>query len=153
MYSWFLGKGPVLITHCATAHTNITQGLPLAANTLKPHKSSRTHFRAMFRCTLLVLGETMIVLFLANSCSPHRTTGILFLPSDWTGGARALPGTTDGMTHVCYFRHALALDERRVMFQPEYGLIGPAPRNDITTAHGSHPQVLEVWFPGTHSDM
>ena len=31
-----------------------------------------------------------------------------------------LPQTTDGMKHVCYFRHALALDERRVKFLPEY---------------------------------
>ncbi|KAF9025073.1 WD40 repeat-like protein [Hymenopellis radicata] len=33
---------------------------------------------------------------------------------------KLLPGTTDGMEHVCYFRHALALDERRVKFLPEY---------------------------------
>ena len=31
-----------------------------------------------------------------------------------------LPWTVDGMKHVCYFRHALALDERRVKFLPEY---------------------------------
>ena len=31
-----------------------------------------------------------------------------------------LPRTIDGMSHVCYFRHALALDERRVKFLPEY---------------------------------
>ena len=28
------------------------------------------------------------------------------------------------MTHVCYFRHALALDERRVKFLPEYAYGG-----------------------------
>ena len=37
-----------------------------------------------------------------------------------------LPGTADGMTHVCYFRHALALDERRVKFLPEYAYGGSA---------------------------
>jgi hypothetical protein len=31
-----------------------------------------------------------------------------------------LPRTIDGMEHVCHFRHALALDERRVKFLPEY---------------------------------
>jgi hypothetical protein len=31
-----------------------------------------------------------------------------------------LPLTNEGMKHVCYFRHALALDERRVKFLPEY---------------------------------
>ena len=35
-----------------------------------------------------------------------------------------LPGTVDGMNHVCYFRHALALDERRVKFLPEYAYGG-----------------------------
>ena len=30
------------------------------------------------------------------------------------------------MTHVCYFRHALALDERRVKFLPEYAYGGKA---------------------------
>lgn len=33
---------------------------------------------------------------------------------------QCLPETTTGMTHVCAFRHALALDERRVKFLPEY---------------------------------
>ena len=36
------------------------------------------------------------------------------------------PRTIDGMTHVCYFRHALALDERRVKFLPEYAYGGAA---------------------------
>ena len=79
-------------------------------------------------------------------------------------GKQVLPLTTDGMTHVCYFRHALALDERRVKFLPEYARGGttlpPAPDPESDTKpeqkdHGDrlHPQVLEVWFPGTHSDM
>jgi len=37
-----------------------------------------------------------------------------------------LPRTVNGMTHVCYFRHALALDERRVKFSPEYAYGGSA---------------------------
>ena len=41
-------------------------------------------------------------------------------------GKSMLPGTVDGMTHVCYFRHALALDERRVKFLPEYAYGGSA---------------------------
>lgn len=32
---------------------------------------------------------------------------------------RTLPGTDDP-NHICFFRHALALDERRVKFLPEY---------------------------------
>jgi len=79
------------------------------------------------------------------------------------------------MTHVCYFRHALALDERRVKFLPEYAYGGAATRNDTKATNSvlddsprtknqdknriSHdkeikrPHTLEVWFPGTHSDM
>ena len=38
-----------------------------------------------------------------------------------------LPETTTGMRHVCVFRHALALDERRVKFLPEYANGGAGP--------------------------
>lgn len=41
-------------------------------------------------------------------------------------GKHMLPRTIDGMKHVCYFRHALALDERRVKFLPEYAYGGTA---------------------------
>ena len=107
-----------------------------------------------------------------------------------------LPGTIDGMKHVCFFRHALALDERRVKFLPEYAYGGsatcakPDDENPSSVNHRSsetcnnsstenegetskdmspsggvdrsqvmnkvtvkHPQTLEVWFAGTHSDM
>ena len=94
-----------------------------------------------------------------------------------------LPGTVDGMKHVCYFRHALALDERRVKFLPEYAYGGSAtppakpedeelspgnceiPLNDRPpiTVHDhsqgriksmeNRPHTIEVWFAGTHSDM
>ena len=48
--------------------------------------------------------------------------------------------------HICYFRQALALDERRVKFSPEYVYGG---RTDL--ANNDH--VKEVWFPGSHSDV
>ena len=107
-----------------------------------------------------------------------------------------LPRTIDGMKHVCFFRHALALDERRVKFLPEYAYGGSATgakpddenpsgvndrssetctnsparkegetAEDISPSGGvdhsqgmnnvtvKHPQTLEVWFAGTHSDM
>ncbi len=86
-------------------------------------------------------------------------------------GKYMLPGTVDGMHHVCYFRHALALDERRVKFLPEYAYGGraslhtnsepnkedPQPserqKTDATSASSKRPHTLEVWFAGTHSDM
>ncbi|KAK7050987.1 hypothetical protein VNI00_005099 [Paramarasmius palmivorus] len=62
-----------------------------------------------------------------------------------------LPLTTLGMKHVCYFRHALALHERRVKFLPEYayGGVGPLPHDCC----GAMPHTKEVWFAGTHSDI
>ena len=54
-----------------------------------------------------------------------------------------LPRTIDGMKHVCFFRHALALDERRVKFLPEYAYGGsatgakPDDENPSNVNHGS----------------
>jgi uncharacterized protein (DUF2235 family) len=62
----------------------------------------------------------------------------------------SLPETTNGMRHVCVFRHALALDERRVKFLPEYVNGGLGPNLDDSQNSGD---VKEVWFSGTHSDM
>ncbi|PPQ69959.1 hypothetical protein CVT26_013295 [Gymnopilus dilepis] len=54
-----------------------------------------------------------------------------------TRGKKQLPFTTDGMKHVCYFRHALALDERRVKFLPEYAYggstLGPGGQEETET--------------------
>ncbi|KAF4609409.1 hypothetical protein D9613_012988 [Agrocybe pediades] len=66
-------------------------------------------------------------------------------------GAKMLPGTIDGMKHVCFFRHALALDERRVKFLPEYANGGKGPDEKATS--GSIPHTKEIWFAGTHSDI
>ena len=81
---------------------------------------------------------------------------------------KSMPGTTEVNDDVCYFRHALALDERRVKFLPEYicGGISRKTEGEKTTAstanagEGSRsgvgrtgPRVKEVWFAGCHSDM
>ncbi|KZV61054.1 WD40 repeat-like protein [Peniophora sp. CONT] len=67
---------------------------------------------------------------------------------------KLLPETTDGMKHVCFFRHALALDERRVKFLPEYANGGAGPsKSQSETVSGSSPHTKEVWFAGTHSDV
>ncbi|KIJ94466.1 hypothetical protein K443DRAFT_12099 [Laccaria amethystina LaAM-08-1] len=81
-------------------------------------------------------------------------------------GKAMLPGTVVGMKHVCYFRHALALDERRVKFLPEYAYGGCAtdpttkpateplkPIDNTRESKGTLPQTKEVWFAGTHSDI
>ncbi|VDB86472.1 unnamed protein product [Peniophora sp. CBMAI 1063] len=68
---------------------------------------------------------------------------------------KLLPETIDGMTHVCFFRHALALDERRVKFLPEYanGGAGPSKSQLEPVSDESQPHTKEVWFAGTHSDV
>jgi hypothetical protein len=53
------------------------------------------------------------------------------------------------MVHVCVFRHALALDEFRVKFLPEYANGGGGPPIMIP----GKADVKEVWFAGSHSDM
>ncbi|QRV96021.1 hypothetical protein RhiJN_24039 [Ceratobasidium sp. AG-Ba] len=53
---------------------------------------------------------------------------------------------TNRCEHIKYFRHALALDERRVKFLPEYMKLPPY--SQIDESH-----VKEVWFAGTHSDV
>ncbi|KAJ8094997.1 hypothetical protein PM082_010215 [Marasmius tenuissimus] len=63
-----------------------------------------------------------------------------------------LPMTVEGMLHVCYFRHALALDERRVKFLPDYACGGGSPISD-SEKNSSMPHTKEVWFVGTHSDI
>lgn len=67
--------------------------------------------------------------------------------------SKSLPGSTNGMGHVCIFRHALALDERRVKFLPEFsnGGIGCGPQPAL--GRDKLEQVKEVWFAGSHSDM
>ncbi|KAF8521666.1 hypothetical protein JB92DRAFT_1772993 [Gautieria morchelliformis] len=68
--------------------------------------------------------------------------------------SKNFPGT-DTTEHICVFRHALALDERRVKFLPEYvrGGEGPQDPEQINIANISIPPVKEVWFAGSHSDI
>lgn len=83
----------------------------------------------------------------------------------------------DSEHHVCFFRQALALDERRGRFQPICALgdvhaaihgsnnehRDPSIQNSESTNGLEHnpggknldpiPHIKEVWFPGTHSQM
>ena len=59
-------------------------------------------------------------------------------------------------SRVCFFRHALGLDERRVKFLPEYvhgGVCLNLERDMGANATAKFPHVKEVWFAGKHSDM
>ncbi|CAE7094300.1 unnamed protein product [Rhizoctonia solani] len=55
---------------------------------------------------------------------------------------------TDKYHHITHFRHALALDERRVKFFPE------CVSDSMEGIHKRRNQTMkEVWFAGTHSDV
>lgn len=62
------------------------------------------------------------------------------------GRSKTLPCTTTSCEHICYFRHALALDERRVKFLPEYVYGGRSSCSD-------DGRIKEVWFAGCHADV
>ncbi|KAG1877517.1 hypothetical protein F4604DRAFT_624867 [Suillus subluteus] len=67
--------------------------------------------------------------------------------------------STNTCDHVCYFRQALALDERRVKFLPEYVYGGMSNRSDWRKYQVSTPpptdegRIKEVWFASSHSDV
>ncbi|KJA17498.1 hypothetical protein HYPSUDRAFT_192134 [Hypholoma sublateritium FD-334 SS-4] len=65
-------------------------------------------------------------------------------------GTTMLPRTVDGMRHVCFFRHALALDERRVKFLLEFAYGGSTepPTNPATKRAWS----WKFWNSGTQPD-
>ncbi|THU92904.1 hypothetical protein K435DRAFT_671187, partial [Dendrothele bispora CBS 962.96] len=64
----------------------------------------------------------------------------------------------DQTDHICFFRHALALDERRVKFIPEYLERQPeTQKRQEKERHEKEEEARrkskEVWFSGTHSDI
>ncbi|PVF91111.1 hypothetical protein CPB86DRAFT_777732 [Serendipita vermifera] len=64
---------------------------------------------------------------------------------------RNLP-LTENVHTACFVRHALALDECRVKFLPEYFRSESSDEAEIERKR-KLPKFKEVWFPGTHSDM
>ncbi|KAG2144048.1 hypothetical protein BD769DRAFT_1347915, partial [Suillus cothurnatus] len=56
--------------------------------------------------------------------------------------------SSDTCDHVRYFHQALALDERRVKFLPEYACRGMSDRQQ-----SQFERIKEVWFAGDHSIM
>jgi len=52
--------------------------------------------------------------------------------------------------NICFFRHALALDERRANLIPEYIF---AKKEWFSASEFGPPRCKEVWFRGCHSDI
>ena len=93
--------------------------------------------------------ETLTGLFLTMKVTVFRDT----VSSVGMVRQKTLPYTAQGMGHVCLFRHALALDECRVKFLPEYAHGGRTVLPGSDRTQGPSPHTKEVWFSGTHSDM
>lgn len=57
--------------------------------------------------------------------------------------------------NICHFRHALALNEKRVKFLPEYGRGGDTFDSEGDEDQDQHitKKYKEVWFFGSHSDV
>jgi len=77
--------------------------------------SVKVHFVGAW-CVLAMQIRSMTWLMMHLPRDTVSSIGIL--------GNKILPHTSNGMKHVCLFRHALALDERRVKFLPEYACGG-----------------------------
>ncbi|KAK0234890.1 hypothetical protein EDD85DRAFT_772871, partial [Armillaria nabsnona] len=60
---------------------------------------------------------------------------------------------TSVANHACFFRHGLALDERRVKFLPEYFYKGSTSQFGAQSESSDATDVAEVWFAGSHSDI
>jgi hypothetical protein len=112
-----------------------------ASSSKKPFRwISEWNFLASGTCFVLCLSEGFI-----NDDAPCRDTvcSVGFIP-------RQLPFTASNTT-VRFFRHALALDERRATF-----LVNPwhrrrKDRDTTTTDERPKTDVREVWFAGCHA--
>lgn len=60
--------------------------------------------------------------------------------------------TSASVTNASHFRHALALDECRVKFMPEYFREMNAHRNSMLRPNADS-DIKEVWFSGCHTDV
>src|SRR5882724_1900650 len=90
-------------------------------------------------------GYQRLQYIVCHKCWYHRDTV--------SSVASAYQGLHLSNNSVCFFRQALALDERRVMFLPEYVNGGISVNQDEGDGADGMPSVKEVWFAGNHSEM
>ncbi|KAF9228170.1 hypothetical protein BS17DRAFT_325263 [Gyrodon lividus] len=119
-------------------------GLPTETGVLS--NSSQTRGLSKKKSTYTELAETFKKTFCRKNVHIHFVGVWDTVSSVGFGRGKTLPCTTSSCEHICYFRHALALDERRVKFLPEYVFGG---RSDST----DDDRIKEVWFAGAHSDV
>ena len=113
---------------------------------LQLRKSSKKRFVTMSIYISLVFGTHDFCDFCAagpQRCLRDTVSSVgAFRNKYYPGAERA--------DNICFFRHALALDERRVKFLPEYVV---AKKEDFLPGEFDRPKCKEVWFRGYHSDV
>ena len=114
---------------------------------LQLRKSSKKRFATMSKYTSLVFGTHDFCDFCAaepQRCLRDTVSSVGAFRNKYYPGAERADG-------ICFFRHALALDERRVKFLPEYVV---AKKEDFLPGESGRPaKCKEVWFRGCHSDV
>jgi uncharacterized protein (DUF2235 family) len=93
-------------------------------------------------------------LFHSKSCCPLKPSESGALRRDTVCSVGVVPQTlplTDSNAAVRYFRHAIALDERRAAYQVNHWHSGKP--HDHESVHGEKTNVREVWFAGCHSGI
>ncbi len=111
-------------------------------------KSLRKPFPTMSKYILLVFGTHIFgnpCSALTPQCLRDTVSSVGFFRNKYYPGA-------ERAENICFFRQALALDERRVKFLPEYVVAKEEFFSPSEFASGQ-PRCKEVWFRGSHSDM
>ena len=115
-------------------------------------RPSSGHSQGISQSTLLVLGKPMYYNYLDTSflmISSRDTVSSIGLSGQQRPGATVVSDEC-----FCYFRHAIAADECRVKFQPEYVRGGESiPQDALKFDEVGIPRVKEVFFAGSHSDV
>ena len=97
-----------------------------------------------FRRCLVRISSTIYVLLLSRRRLRDTVSSVGVFHNKYYPGAELAD-------NICFFRHALALDERRVKFLPEYVV---AKKEDFLPGESGRPaKCKEVWFRGYHSDV
>ncbi|KAF7366783.1 WD40 repeat-like protein [Mycena sanguinolenta] len=126
------GRGKLLISmlrHCFKSLTMSPKGLQ-AQKRKNSLSASRKHFPEMSGSILLGCGQ-FFPHFSGFAYSVARRDTVSSV-----GLARGKPlPLTWTAEHICIFRHALALDERRVKFLPEYVTGGSSARSSVISAN------------------
>jgi hypothetical protein len=109
-------------------------------------KSLRKPFATMSIYILLVFG-------MHTFCNPYSSLTPWFLRDTISSVGlfrnKYYPGA-ELAENICFFRHALALDKRRVKFLPEYIVVK---KEWFSAGEFGRPRCKEVWFRGSHSDV